>query len=868
MSTPGHYKPSPLAEALLGWLLPDAGWQTPLGDFEEYYNEVAATLGERRARRWYWGQVLKLLPDRLYEKAFWGIVMLTNYLKTALRNLIKHKAYASINVLGLAIGMACCLMTLLYVRDELSYDRFHEKADQVYRVNATSQNPEGAFYRTSIPPPIAPALQAEYPEVEAVTRVVPMRRRLLRVGDEVYQEDRVYLADAPFFDVFTFVLRRGDPETALAVPGTVILTETTARRYFGDTDPLGQIINYENSIDLTVVGVVDDVPSNSHLQFDFLMTLETPGVAGDGWLENWNRSATMIYVLLRPDAPPEALEAKLPRFVDAYLNDTLDKHEVYTLSLHALTDIHLYPHRAPEQVWAAGNLKYVYIFSIIGLLMMFIACINYVNLATARAMGRAHEVGVRKVLGSHRSQLIGQFIGESSLLAGASLLAAVLLVALCLPAVNTLSGKAFSTAHLGEPVILLGLLGMWAFVGLAAGSYPAFYLSAFRPVVVIRGGFAGGSRGRTALRDGLVVVQFAAAMMLIVGTMVVSEQLAFMRHKDLGYDKEHIVVVPIRDQLAWQGAPALKEELLKISGVQAVSFSSGVPNAVGWHSTAHWEGADEDDALEINHIMVDFDFMELYGFGLVAGRGFSRDFPGDATAAYVLNEAAVQAIGWDDPIGKTFMMSDGEAPVIGVVKDFHFESLHQPIGPMAFHFGPQWYQMASLNITPENVPGTLKAVETLVQRFAPDRPFDYYFLDDTFDRLYRAEERFSRISAYFTALALFLACLGLLGLTAFVVERRTKEIGIRKVLGASVVSIVVLLSGQFVRLVVVAFVVATPLAYLSANRWLEDFAFRVDLSWGIFVMAGVLALAIACLTISYQSIRAALTNPVETLRYE
>ncbi|MCH8963099.1 MAG: ABC transporter permease, partial [Bacteroidetes bacterium] len=379
-------------------------------------------------------------------------------------------------------------------------------------------------------------------------------------------EDHFYLADASFFDVFTFPLRRGDPETALAVPGTVILTETTARRYFGDTDPLGQIINYENSIDLTVVGVVDDVPSNSHLQFDFLMTLETPGVAGDGWLENWDRSATMIYVLLRPNAPPDALEAKLPRFVDAYLKDTLDEHEVYTLSLHALTDIHLYPHRAPEQVWAAGNLKYVYIFSIIGLLMMFIACINYVNLATARAMGRAREVGVRKVLGSHRSQLIGQFIGESSLLAGAALLTAVLLVALCLPAVNTLSGKAFSTAHLGEPVILLGLLGMWAFVGLAAGSYPAFYLSAFRPAVVIRGGFAGGSRGRTALRNGLVVVQFAAAILLIVGTMVVSDQLAFMRHKDLGYDKEHIVVVPIRDQVAWQGAPALKDELLKISG--------------------------------------------------------------------------------------------------------------------------------------------------------------------------------------------------------------------------------------------------------------------------------------------------------------
>ena len=868
MNAPRHYKPSPLAEALLGWLLPDAGWQTPLGDFEEYFNEVAATQGEGRARRWYWGQVLKLLPDRLYEKTFWGLVMLTNYLKIALRTLRKHKGYSMMNITGLAVGMACCLITLLYVRDESSYDRFHEHAERIYRVNATSVNPEGDFYRTAIPPPIAPALQAEYPEIEAVTRVAQTRRKLFRVGDEAYQENHIYFAEASFFDLFSIPLRRGAPETALAVPGTVILTETTAHRYFGDTDPIGQIINYENSIDLTVAGVVADVPSNSHLQFDVLITLETPGIAGDGWLENWHRSATMIHVLLRPDATPDALEAKLPRFVDAYLKETLDEHEVYTLSLHALTDIHLHPHRAPEQVWAASNLKYVYIFSIIGLLMIFIACINYVNLATARAMGRAHEVGVRKVLGSHRSQLIGQFIGESALLAGAALLAAVLLVALCLPLLNTLSDKTFSTAHLAEPATLSGLLGIWAFVGLAAGSYPAFYLSGFRPAVVIRGGFVGGSRGRTALRNGLVVVQFAAAILLIVGTMVASEQLAFMRHKDLGYDKEHVVVVPIRDRAAWQGAPALKDELLKIPGVQAVSFSDAVPNAVRRYSTGRWEGGGEKDVLEINHIMVDFDFMDLYGFDLVAGRGFSRAFPGDATGAYVLNETAVQTIGWDDPIGKKLTLWDNEAPVIGVVRDFHFESLHQPIGPIVFHFGPQWYERASLSIAPENVPKTLDAIGATMHRFAPDRPFDYYFLDETFDRLYRAEERFSRISAYFTALALFLACLGLLGLTAFVVERRTKEIGIRKVFGASVVSLVVLLSGRFVRLVVMAFVVATPLAYLAANRWLEDFAFRVDVSWGIFVLAGGLALAIACLTISYQSIRAALANPAETLRYE
>jgi len=793
--------------------------------------------------------------------------MLRSYLKSAVRRLVQHKAYALINILGLAVGMACCVLMLLYAQDELSYDRFHEKADRIYRVNGTSENPEGDFYRTTLPPPVAPALQATYPEVETATRVVQQPRSLVTQGTGTYYEDRLFLADAAFFDVFTVSWMHGDSTGALREPGTVILTETTARKYFGEADPLGQVLTVEHRVDLTVTGIVRDLPSNSHLHFDFLVALETAGLAREGWLESWGSSSAATYVLLRPEATLEVLEAKLPRFVDRYLAEELDEHEVYTLTLQALPDIHLYPHRVPEEIWAAGTLKYVYIFSILGLALLLIACVNYVNLSTAGTMDRAREVGIRKVLGSPRAHLVGQFLGESVLTTGTALAVAFALIALCLPTFNALAGKTFALAHLFQPASLPGLLGLWALVGLASGLYPAFFLSAARPAIVVKGHLAGGAPGRALLRNGLVVFQFGTAVILIVATLVARDQLDFMRQKDLGYDREHVVVVPIRDQAVWQQAESVRDELLRLPGVRAVAFSSGIPNQVGWNSTAQWEGAAEDEALEVNHIMVDFDFLDVFGLERIAGRGFSRNFPGDIEGAYVLNEAAVRALGWEDPIGKKVTLWDREAPVIGVIKDFHFASLHEPIGPLVLHFGPQWYRMASVKIVPGNVSGTLAALETTLHRFVPDRPFEYTFLDASFDQIYRTEERFSRITALFTTLAVFLACLGLLGLTAFVIEQRTREIGIRKVFGASVPGIVWLLTRRFVGPVFLALCLAVPVAYLATNQWLEDFAYRIEISWPIFLMAGSLALAIAWLTIGYQSIRAALANPAQTLRH-
>jgi len=827
-----------------------------MGDYNTAESEYRKVYWRKRQRR---GELLHELQERCS--------MLRNYLTVAVRNVLRQKGYSFINICGLALGIAFCVLVLLYVRDELSYDRFFEKADRIFRVNATSQNPEGDFYRTVIPPPAAPALREAFPEVEVVTRLAARSRVVLRVGEQAYQEDRFFLADASFFEVFSFSFLQGDAQTALTEPGSLVLTESMARKYFGDANPLGQVITFENEIELTVAAVIEDVPSNSHLTFDFPATLETPGLGRAGWLNNWGSSSTMTYVLVRPDALPEVLEAKLPRFVDTNMASSLDDNETYTLSLQALSRIHLYPHRPAEQVWGASNLRYVYLFSILSLLILLIAGINYINLATARALKRAREVGVRKVLGANRQQLVRQFLGESSLLVGAAIIMTVLLVGLSLPFFNTLTGKAISTTALADPALLMGLLGIWVLVSLIAGSYPAFYVAAFRPADVIRGKARGWGRS-TLQRNSLVVVQFTAAILMIVGTLVVQQQLTFMRHKSLGYDAEQVLVVPLRDQAVLQSTAVLKQEWLTIPGVRAVTFSSGVPNAVGWHSTARWEGAAEEEALEVNHIMIDFGFMETFGFEVIAGRGFNRAFPGDSTAAYVLNEAAAEAIGWAEPVGKKFTIGDREGLVIGVVKDFHYESLRQPIGPLVLHFGDQLYRMASLKIQPGQVPGTLKAVAATLQRFATDRPFEYYFLDETFDELYRTEARFGQITTHLTVLALILACLGLLGLTASVVENRTKEIGVRKVLGASIPNLVVLLTSEFTRLVLIAFIIAAPLAYFAARRWLESFAYHISLGFGLFFLAGGLVILVAWLTISYQAIKAAFADPVKSLRYE
>lgn len=843
----------------LGWG-PEAAFTKAVREMGDYGT------AEVEYRKVYWG---KLQRKRQWgPELIWRLAMLKNHLKVSLRQLFRQKGYSFINVIGLAVGIAFCALVFFYVSDELQYDRFHAHADRIYRVNATSVNPEGDFYRTSIPGPAAPLLQEMYPEVEIATRLIPRGQALVRLGDVAYQENGIWLAEPSVFEVFSFSFVSGDPTSALAEPSTVLLTETTARKYFGDGDPVGGVLMYENTVALTVVGVVEDFPTNSHMRFDLLAALDTPGMTPAGSLEMWGRSIATTYVRLRDDAVSASIEGKLPNFVERYVADSLDPEEAYVLSLQKLTDIHLYPHVAPEAQWAASNLRYVYVFLIMGLLILLIACINYVNLATARALKRTTEVGIRKVLGSSRKQLLGQFLGESGLLVGAAVVLAIGLVVVSAPLFQELTEKSLGWDQINAPLTWVGLVGVWFFVSLAAGSYPAFYLSAFRPSDAIRGRASGKERGSSMQRSGLVVVQFATAVLLIVGTLVVQKQLDFMRQKSLGFDTEQILVVPLRDPGLQQSMDALKQEWLAVPGVQGVAFSSATPNRVLGSSTVQWEGAQSNEGLEMPHVMVDYDFMDVFNFELVAGRGFSRAFPTDATSAYVLNEAAANAIGWDDPLGKRIKLWGRIGSVIGVVEDFHFASLHEAIGPIAFHFGPQRYRVASVKIEAERMVETVAALEAIHQRFAPERPFEYAFMDEGFDGLYRAEERIGEITTYLTILALMLACLGLLGLTALVVEQRTKELGVRKVLGATVPSLVVLLLKRFVWLVLVAIVVAVPVAYVVVQQWLDHFAYRIVLETSIFLWAGGAILVVASVTVSVQAIKGALRDPVTSLRYE
>ena len=789
--------------------------------------------------------------------------MLTNYFKIALRNFKKRKGYAVINVAGLAVGMACCLLIALYVQDEHSYDRYHENADRIVRLVET---------RARVGAPFGPALVAEYPAVEQAVRIHPMfwSTPLIKVGDRGFYEDGVFFADSSLFAVFSFRLLRGDPKTALAAPFSMVLTETTAAKYFGEGDPIGQVLTYDGVHEYTVTGIVEAPPANSHFRFDFLASFSTLYALEEFWGMplTWINPTAHTYLLLTHRDAAERLEARLPAFILTHRGEAFRDGRAYRLQ--PLTDIHLHSNLRSE-IAPNSDITLIYIFSAIAVFILLIACSNFINLATARSAERAREVGLRKVVGAHRRQLVWQFLSESVLMSAVAGMLAVGLAALALPAFNTLAGKALTANALLSGEMLLGLFGVVLFVGVAAGSYPAFVLARFRPAAVLKGSRGTAARG-ARLRKGLVLFQFAVSMVLIVGTATVYEQLAFMQSRTLRFADEQIVVAPMLDRAFRPRFETLKEALAQHPEVVAVSGSHRVPgqafNGLGYVP----EGGDPENPVGARDIGVDHDFTRTFGLELVAGRDWSREIVTDETEAYLINETAARAFGWIDPkdaVGKRLVLpSRGlSGAAIGVVKDFHFKSLHHTIEPLVMHLQP-FVMNVSMRIRTDDLPATLASLERTWSQFSPSFPFDYYFLDAAFGSRYRAEERAGRLFGYFALLALFIACLGLFGLAAFSAVQRTKEIGVRKVLGATVGGLVVLLSKDFVKLVGWAFVVAVPVAYLAVTHWLAPFPYRIEISWGIFLMAGSLALAIALLTVSYQAVRAALADPVESLRYE
>lgn len=792
--------------------------------------------------------------------------MVKSYLKIAFRNFCKHKAFASINIVGLAVGLTCCLLILLFIRYELSFDRFHARADRIHRVIMDQRwNPwQGKSLWNISPGPLAAALKRDFPEVEKSARI-NIVGALVRYGDKKFRES-FYHADPDFLEIFSFPLKEGDSRVALTEPFRVLITESMRLKYFGEDDPLGKTLRVDNRSEYIVAGVLKDIPENSHLRFDFLASFSSlEAIWGPDKVARWHSNSFITYILLREGSEAGALEAKLPAFRTKYKGDKDDE----AFLLQPLTSIHLHSSRIHDAV--RGDVRQMVFLSMIALLIMLIACFNYMNLATGRASTRIKEVGLRKVVGADRRALIQQFMGESITLSLAALTAALVMARLLLPAFGSLMRRNLDFSLVLDPPVMLAAAGLTLLIGIISGSYPAVYLSSFPPSGILQSTGATGSQRPARLRNLLVILQFTATTILIVCTLVVRGQLNFMRGTDQGFAREEILNILIQDPKLKTAPEPLQKALMQIPGISDITISENLPTTIGSNSIFEkpsWGGPGAADKFYINWAGVDEHFLDFYNIEITAGRNFSREFSTDREA-YIINQTAARMIDWENPVGK--MLGDGSQKhrVIGVIQDFHFRPMRDEIEPLAISLNRTGrIRYISLKIETSRTAAVLASIEKLWGRFSPEYPLSFSFLDERMDRMYRSEKWLLGIINAFAALAVLLSVMGLFGLVLFTAERRTREIGIRKVLGASASSIVLMLSREFARWVLVADLIAWPVAYIAMQRWLAGFAYRTPLRPAVFVLAGILTLGIALLTVGYQSIRAAASDPVECLRYE
>lgn len=855
------------------------------GDMEEVFFDNLKESSPRKAKLEYTVEMMKLLRPALIKNfkttsTFNQSVMYKNYLKIAWRNLIKKKAYSAINIFGLGLGIACCLLIFMFVKDELSYDNYHEKGDRIFRVihGDKADNSEGKQSTESFwvwgNAPIGQALINYFPEIDKVCQFSGRSDILLTNGDKMYQEDGVFFMDSTVFDVFSWKLLKGNPKTALAAPFSIVLTETTARKYFGDEDPLGKSLKGSESAgrgdagDYLVTGVMADVPSNSHFRFNALLSMSTFRKSRPEIFDEWGYVDFYTYFLVNGKFDQQKFEQKIPAFL---AKQTDDPNSKYSIAIEPLKDVYLRT-EAQRQPGETGNLSNIYVFSIIGLFILVIAMINFMNLSTARSMERGKEVGIRKSIGAARGSLISQFLGESLIIVSLSMIVAVLLVFVALPGMSDFTGKVFVIQNFINGQTILLVIGIMLLIGLVAGSYPSFVLSSFSPVMVLKG-MAKSSKGGTYLRRVLVVFQFSLSIALIAGTIIVYFQMNHILDKDLGFDKERMLILDYNyDETVNDKREVLKTEMEANPAILSAAFSRSVPGSYFPNAGTEIQTADGEMKMEVQPIFqVGMDFIPHYNLELVAGRSYSRDHPSDTLGGIVINEAAAKQYGYTNPadiIGKKYSQWGREGEVIGVVKDFNFISLHRNIEPLTLPLEPYACRYLSLKVKSENMTETIKQVGEVWAQLAPHRPFLYSFLDDDFNRQYKTDFIFRKLFTTFSCLAILIACLGLLGLATYTAEQRTKEIGIRKVLGANVNNIVVLLSKDFIVLVVIAMLIATPAAWYAMNKWLEGFAYRVEIQLWVFALAGLVALSIALFTISFQSIKSALMNPVTSLRSE
>lgn len=809
--------------------------------------------------------------------------MIRNYFTIARRNLVRNRTFSIINIAGLAIGLCCFLLIALYVVDELSYDRFNEKASRIYRIHTEARMGGRSMLMPETPDPMGALLKKDYPQVEEYTRVyIQNGDRLVKKGNEFITETQAVNVDSTFFNIFTLPAVDGNTATALNEPNTVVITESTARKYFNATHVTGRTLEVQErgkTIPYKITAVIRDMPENAHFRFDLLFSMDNVDYAW-GQIGNHN---FYTYLLLKEHTDGRSLESRFPQYIEKYLFPEIkERMHVATMadfnkagnraaySLMPLTKIHLYSHMLGE-LRPAGSIQYVYIFSAVALFILLIACVNFMNLTTARSAGRAREVGIRKVLGTMRNELVFQFLTESTLIVALSLLVAIGLAALALPVFNTLAGKSIRLSALFSPLILPLLIVLPFAIGFLSGSYPAFFLSAFRPVEVLKGRLRLG--GRTGgLRNALVIFQFATSIVLIIGTIVVYRQLNYIQHRNIGFNKEQVLIVNGTGALG-NGVDVLRSKVSRLSGVSSGTVSSFLPVSGSARSNSVISNeavVNAKSSINLQTWYIDYDYIKTFGMQMAAGRNFSPGYGSDSSAV-IINETAARLLGYNDAVGKKIYKWNGASTIasniIGVVKDFNYESLRQDVGPLCF-FLSRSIDFAAFKINTAHLDQLIAQVKDQWEAVAPDVPFSYRFLDDSFNAMYQSEQQVGKIALIFSILAVSIACLGIFGLAAFIAEQRMKEIGIRKVMGASVQGIVRLLSADFLKLVGLAFVIAAPFGWWVMNKWLQDFAYRVSISWWVFLLAGASAMLIALLTVSFQAVKAALMNPLKSLRME
>ncbi len=844
------------------WIIRRLAWTEDRFSIQDNLREehicIAETKGSRSADLWYWGHMIRSFFPFVKLAIYWRFVMIKNYLKVALRNFAKHKSFSFINISGLAIGMACCMLISLWVQDELNYERFNENIDNIFCVVQWNSADQTKYYGPSIPAPLLPHLKDKYAGIKHASRFKASGRRLFSYdGNNVY-EDTGGFADPEIFDIFSFRAILNDPKAALKDMNTIILSRSMAERYFGPENPIGKMIQLENRYDFMVGAVIEDIPENSTVRFDYLIQFDNFGRFDNVEMDNWGRYENYLgFVILNPNVDQEDFSDKI---VNGFLDN--DSESTFRLRLYPYKNIRLFGFNND------GTLKFVLVFAAIGVLILLIACINFINLTTAQSGKRAKEIGLRKVVGASRSSIRRQIYSELFVTVTVAFMLAVVLSVAFLPKLNTLSQKTLSLSMTGNSSMLISMFGIALLTAVISGTYPAFYLSSFLPVNVMKSSASTGSSNST-LRKLLVVAQFAISIILIISTIIITSQMRYIQNRDLGFDKDHLVYIDLLGNLKTR-FDTVKNELLRNPNINSVTTAQSLPNFAGNNAGGlDWEGRPADVRGNMNFVSVEKDYFKTVGVEFIEGETFKTVPDNRLLREFIINEKAIEAMGIENPVGKSFKMWDRDAgQIIGIVKNVHNTSLHREIQPAFYVQFPYFYNYLIINLKNENVQNTIGFIQDTVIRINPNYPFEFHFLDENIDRFYLKEKQINRIITSFAILAVFISCLGLFGLSLFVAEQRTKEIGIRKTLGAAVSNIVGLMSKDFLILVAVANLISWPVSYFIMKKWLQSFAYRIDFGLWIFALAAALALFIALLTIAFQTVKAATANPVDSLRHE